>query len=311
MFRVRFIIAVLVASPWAFAAGWGDYNEKPYDIKPGFVYTESNGKALELEIFVPNGKARHDYFKPTDKGKGLGIIDVISGGWNDSMARRNEHEQAQLFSIFCARGYTIFAIHPGRLPDCTGLEMVANLQQGIRWVKAHAKEYNVDPDRLGLVGASAGGHLSTLAMCRAVAGEADAADPLKRFDTQVKAVGVFFPPTDFLDWDGQVAPINQKREFLLFHDGTEGKPEAAIREQMKALSPALQVTPGLPPLFLFHGDADPIVPLQQSERLLAEMRQAGNQADLIVKKGGGHFWITMPQEIIQLADWFDAELHKE
>ncbi len=291
---------LLVGSAWA-------QPEKPYDVKQDIAYGQAKGHDLLIDVFVPTGKARHDYFKPNDNGFGRGVIDVISGGWNSSRARQEEHERAAVFSILCARGYTVFAIRVGSLPDFTALEMVANLQRGVRWVKAHAAEFGVDPDRLGMMGASAGGHLSLLFMLDPQAGDPDAADPLIKYSTAVKAVGAFFPPTDFLDWDGRVAPI-ERHEHLLFSDGMAGKSEEQVRAALERISPARLVKGRTPPLLLIHGDVDPIVPLQQSEVMIKAMRDVGNAAELIVKEGGGHFWITIPEEVIRLADWFDQRL---
>lgn len=281
--------------------------EKPYDVKQDIAYGQAKGHDLLVDVFVPNGKARHEYFKPNDNGFGRGIIDVISGGWNSSRARQEEHERAAVFSILCARGYTVFAIRIGSLPHFTAEEMVANLQRGVRWVKAHAAEYNVDPERLGMMGASAGGHLSLLFMLDPQPAKEDADDALLKHSTAVKAVGAFFPPTDFLDWDGRVADI-QGHGHLIFSEGVEGKSEEAIHAALAGISPARLIKGKTPPLLLIHGDADPVVPLQQSEIMVKAMRDAGNTAELIVKEGGGHFWLTLPEEIIKLADWFDQRL---
>jgi dipeptidyl aminopeptidase/acylaminoacyl peptidase len=62
---------------------------------------------------------------------------------------------------------------------------------------------------------------------------------------------------------------------------------------------------------LIHGDADPVVPLQQSRRLVEAVKAAGGSAELIIKKGGGHPWLTIPEEVKTMADWFDRQLAKE
>ena len=77
---------------------------------------------------------------------------------------------------------------------------------------------------------------------------------------------------------------------------------------LKQISPAHLVTRQAPPFLLIHGDADPVVPLQQSERMLAALKEAGVPAELIVKKGGGHPWFTIHEEVKVVADWFDKQL---
>jgi acetyl esterase/lipase len=302
----RIVVLLLVLAALGAMPGYAQI-ELPYSVTPDLVYGEAKDQQLQLDVFVPNGKGRFDYLKPGDSGKGLGLIDCISGGWNSRRARQEEHERAGVFKVFCARGYTVFAIRPGSLPDFTALEMVENLRRGIRWVKAHAAEYGIDPNRLGLLGASAGGHLSTLTMLSVEPADPAAADPLLRFDTSVKAVSVFFPPTDFLNWNGK--PMNYDREpALIFSGGIEGKSEEQLRAAMLSISPARLVRGKTPPLFLIHGDADPIVPLQQSQVMVDAMKAAANEVSLYVKAGGGHFWLTIPEEIILMADWFDKHL---
>ena len=304
---VFFFLLTLIVSSAAIAAP-----AKPYDHIRDIAYGEAKGETLYLDIFVPNGEARFDYFQPNDNGKGLGLIDVISGGWNSSIARQDEHEKAALFSILCARGYTIFAIRPGSLPDYTALEMIANLKRGVRWVKAHAEEYKVDPKRMGMLGASAGGHLSTLAMTLAEPGDPDSNDPLMRWGTEMQAVGVFFPPTDFIDWDGKGTLADVMSRPALIASGGEEAVKAmsdeALHTALKAISPVYTLSGKTPPLLLIHGDADPIVPLAQSYKLKEAMEKEGNSVELIVKPGGGHFWLTLPEEVIKLADWFDKQL---
>jgi phospholipase/carboxylesterase len=68
------------------------------------------------------------------------------------------------------------------------------------------------------------------------------------------------------------------------------------------------VTRALPPVLLIHGDADATVPLQQSEKMVRVLKEAGGDARLIVKPGGGHPWMTLPEEVAVMADWFGERL---
>ena len=278
-----------------------------WDISAEIPYADSSKEPLVLQVITPNGKNLNPVYKPCDAGKGKGIIDVISGGWNASEGRQNEHKAAGLYDILTAHGYTVFCVRPGSLPNFTGLEMVDNLQRGVRWVKEHAKEYNVDPKRLGMIGASAGGHLDLLSMTRPKDGDPKASDPLLRHDSRVKAVVALFPPTDFLNWGGGPAPIDKSAE-LLFSGGVKDKTREQIDAALKELSPLHHVTAGEPPVLLIHGDADPIVPLQQSQAMEKALKEKGNEVTLIVNKGGGHFWLTIGEEMLVAAEWFDKQL---
>src|SRR5690606_7967771 len=125
---------------------------------------------------------------------------------------------------------------------------------------------------------------------------AGSSDPFLRYDTSVQALTLFFPPTDFLDWNGALGPY-EREPYLLFSDGIEGKSLEEIRNVAVLLSPARQVKAGMPPIFLCHGDLDPIVPVQQAHIFEKALKDQGNEVDLFIKEGGGHFWLTLPEEI--------------
>ena len=95
---------------------------------------------------------------------------------------------------------------------------------------------------------------------------------------------------------------------LVFPEGLDDLTDAQIIDQIAQICPALQVRPGTPPVLLIHGDADPVVPLRQSQTLIAALRKANVPAELIVKQGGGHAWLTMYQEVETMANWFDQRL---
>src|SRR5690606_27000405 len=103
-----------------------------------------------------------DVFRPAGESNGLGIVDVASGAWHSDRGKIDDHKKAQMYDIFCGRGYTVFAIRPGSRSIYPAKAMVDHLNRGIRYVKAHADEYGVDASKLGLTGASAGGHLALM-----------------------------------------------------------------------------------------------------------------------------------------------------
>lgn len=283
------LLALVTASVAAFANA-----ADPFERKTNVVYAERDGIGLVMDIFIP-----------TSNANGLGIVDVASGAWHSDRGKLRDHERAKFFDIFCGKGYTVFAVRPGSITKFSGEEMLANVKDGIRWVKEHAGEYKVDPNRLGLTGASAGGHLACLA---SVAPDRDSKD------STVKATAVFFPPTDFLDWGGvSTDPRKPGRaseiiRALAFRDGVEDLTDEKVKERITAVSPARRVTKDAPPFLIIHGDADPLVPLQQSEVMVAALKGAEVPVELIVKKGGGHPWMTIHEEVLVIANWFDKQL---
>jgi len=281
-------LLLLAVAPYALAQA---DEEKTYTQEKNVIYAEVHGVGLLLDVFTPTGPAN-----------GLGIVDVASGGFHSDRGKIRDHKRARMFDIFCGKGYTVFAIRPGSISKFGAPEMIKNLNLGVAWVIEHAEKYHIDPHRLGLLGASAGGYLACLEAVSAEAGS-----PAENF----KAVGVFFPPTDFLDY----GPVHIKvRTYpflgktvraLLFREGFAGLSDERIHERMVKYSPARRVTSKAPPFLFIHGDTDPLVPLQQSETMVAALKEANVAAELIVKPGGGHPWPTIAEEVQIMANWFD------
>jgi acetyl esterase/lipase len=300
-FRIIVLTALVSGMGGATAAS----EKSPYVQHQNIVYGEVHGIGLLMDVFVPTGDTN-----------GLGVIDVMSGAWHSDRGKIRDHDRAQTFNILCGKGYTVFAVRPGSVTKFTALEMLDHLNRGIRWVKSHAADYKVDPDCLGLMGASAGGHLACLAAVTADT-QPNSSDPDQKVSTSVNAVAVFFPPTDFLNYGGEMTDARSESgrgkliRALAFPKGVEGLSDEEIKDALIQISPARLVTPQSPPFLLIHGDADPDVPLQQSQRMLDELKKAGVPAELIVKPGGGHPWPTIHEEVRVLADWFDKQLLPE
>ena len=285
-------LASLVTSRQA----WGAENGLPYQRQENVVYAEVHGIGLIMDVFTPTGS-----------NNGRGIVEVVSGAWHSDRGKLKDLSRARVFDILCQHGYTVFAIRPGSVSKFSVPEMVANVESGIRWVKERADDFEIDARQLGLMGASAGGHLA----CLTAVVNGRATDEL---DASVAAVGVFFPPTDFLDYDGRtVDPRGDDRlggivRRLACPDGVDGLTEEQVRQRVIDISPARRVTENTPPFLLIHGDADPVVPIQQSHAMLAALEKNGVSAQLIVKKGGGHPWPTIDEEVTVLTEWFDRQL---
>jgi acetyl esterase/lipase len=295
----RSLLAASVLYSVIFCMGATVSGADPFTRQENVVYGEDFGVGLVMDIFTPTGEKN-----------GLAIIDVVSGAWHSDRGKMRDHERAQMFNIFCSRGYTVFAVRPGSIAKFSIPEMVKHIETGIVWVKKHADEYGIDASRLGMTGASAGGHLSSLV---AVRNESSDAQPGNDKAT-VKAVGVFFPPTDFTIFGGAsagdsetgISPIAKR---VLFSNGVvEGLTKEQIHQRLVDISPALLVTKNAPPFLLIHGDADTVVPLEQSTKLQTALQDKEVPVELIIKAGGGHPWLTMHEEIAKLADWFDSKL---
>ena len=125
------------------------------------IYTKHDGVALTMDVFKP------------EKPNGAGIIKIVSGGWKSNHNGINDGGWPRA-------GYTTFVVVHGSQPRFQVEEIVADLNRAVRFVRAHAAEYGVDSNKLGVTGSSAGGHLSLMLATRGGPGDANAKDPVDR-----------------------------------------------------------------------------------------------------------------------------------
>jgi acetyl esterase/lipase len=177
-------------------------------------------------------------------------------------------------------------------------------------VRFNAAKYGVDPEKFGISGASAGGHLSLTMATKGKLGKADAKDPIDRVSSAVQTAACFFPPTDFLNYgkEGEDAVgvgilKNFKPGFGPRSDAPEGRQELG-----KEISPIYFLTKETPPCLIIHGDADKLVPYQQAEIFVAKAKELGVKAELVNRPGKEHGWPKMEEDMVLIADWFDAHL---
>lgn len=273
------------------------------------IYGRKHGLALTMDVFAPKGKAN-----------GRGIIFCVSGGWFSS----KESISPSFLKEFLARGYTVFTVVHGSQPKFTIPEVLDDMHRAVRFIRANAKAYGIDPDKLGIAGGSAGGHLSLMQGTAPLSGKPFAFDPVERQSSRVAAVACFFPPTDFLNYgkEGEVAlGSGTLRDFKApfdFHElDSRSKSfvpvadEARRREIGKRISPVYSATKDDAPTLIIHGDADKLVPIQQAEVMVARLKEAGVPAELVVKKGRTHGWLGMEKDLVTFADWFDKHLLPE
>lgn len=274
------------------------------------IYGRKDGLALTMDVIAPK-----------DKPNGLGIVFVVSGGWRS----HPRFIRPEMYVPFLRHGYTVFAVVHGTQPKFTVPEIIEDVHRAVRFIRYHAKDYHIDPDRLGISGGSAGGHLSLMIATAGTAGKPKASDPVERVSSRVQAVGCFFPPTDFLNWGREGGVLDSKNmkdrrfkaaiDFQVF-DRDEGlfqrvTDEKKVHEVLRDISPITHVSRDDPPTLIIHGDKDQLVPLQQSEKMVAKLKEAGVPSNLIVKKDCGHGWITILKDTDTLADWFDRYLKNE
>lgn len=309
MRRLQMMLLSLLALASAGPGARADEKAPEFTRQQDVVYGRKHGMALTMDVFTPRSNPN-----------GAAIVWVVSGGWFSS----HDAIGPGPISEFLKRGYTVFAVVHGSQPRFTIPEVVADMNRSVRYIRAHAADYHIDPNRIGVTGASAGGHLSLMLGTAGDTGKADAKDPIDQTSSRVQAVACFFPPTDFLNYGkpgenalgrgilkGFKPPFDfqeQDPNTKVFRPITD---EARILEIGKQISPVNHVSSDDPPTLIIHGDADALVPIQQAELIIDKLKGEGVTAELVVKQGKSHGWPDIAKDVITIADWFDKHLGKK
>jgi acetyl esterase/lipase len=258
------------------------------------IYGRKFGTALTMDVFQPT------------KPNGLGIAFMVSGGWFSA----HESIKGTFYKPFLDHGYTVFAVVHGSQPKFTIPEIEQDIQRAIRFIRNNAKKYKIDPDHIGISGASAGGHLSLTMAVKGAKGDSAAKDPIDRESSEVECVACFFPPTDFLNYSkpGEEALGDGVLKQFKPAFGPRADDENDRLKLEREVSPIYFVHSNMPPIMIIHGDADTLVPIYQAKIFLKRCDEVGGVTKLVVKKGKEHGWGNIVQDLELCADWFDEHL---
>ncbi len=283
--RRAFIAAALlaaIASPQVFAA-------LEYDVGQDVIYGHKAGMALTFDVVTPR-----------ENSNGIGLLCMMSRGWNsewtptDEMMRQSAISKGRFASVV-EEGFTLFLVWHGSSPQFKVPDAVSDVRRAVRYIRHHANDFGVDPNKLGVFGASAGGHLALMLGTTADDGKADADDPIERESSRVAAVVAYFPPVDLRTLAGP----NTQVPALDFDEA-----------QAEDVSPVAHVTSDDAPALMVHGDLDETVPISQSEEMLKALKAAGVDAELLIIQGAGHAFRgpDAGKAAAAQVDWFKKHL---
>ena len=289
------VAAVLLLALICIGSIWV-YFHPDIDLQRGVVYGHRGGQDLTLDVLRPS------------KPNGIGIVLMASGGWKSHAGSFRQWLAAPILR----RGYTVFAVYHVAQPKATVMEIVEDVNHAVRFIRHNAKEYGIDAGRLGVTGGSSGGHLSLMLATRGGAGDTAATDPVDRESSAIQAVAIFYPVTDLLNLGSSTENPGDggpPKSFVKAF-GPEATNMPAWKVIGHEMSPIYYVSSNLPPSLIYHGDADTLVPLDQSERFQAEAAKQGRIVKLVVHHGGKHGWLSMVWDLRRFADWFDHYLRQ-
>ena len=250
------------------------------------IYMKAGGTAFTMDVF-----------KPAKPNKAA-VIFMVSGGWV------SDHSMLKSFipgieKTFADEGFTVFEVVHGAQPRYKVAEIVDQVRTAVRFVHAHAADYGIDTNRVGVSGISSGGHLTLM-----IAGSPD---------SPVNAAAAIAPPTDLANWGrpGVILTDNPQMAVFVPALGIDPKaPKSDLEASLAKLSPISLVNPKYPPTLIIHGDSDLIVPLQQAQAMDQALAKAGVDHKLEIIPGGGHDMKTFGPGLQKALQWFKDKLLK-
>jgi acetyl esterase/lipase len=255
------------------------------------VFARADERMLQLDLARP------------EEGEGPfpAVLLLHDGGWIDGSRK----QFAQTLAALAGRGYVVVAPDYRLAPQARFPAQLHDCKAAVRWLRANAGKYHIDPDRIGVVGFSAGGHLACLVgLVRPEDGlEGDGGN--QQQSSRVQAVVSFFGPTDLTsnDW----SPIAEKTNLIPLLGGSrEQVPEAYRRAS--PISYAGRV--GAPAFLFLHGSEDRVVRPEQSQRLADKVRGGGGLCRVVTIEGAGHGWKgpALTRSIEQTIQFLDGQL---
>ena len=296
MFASRFWIAALLSATCSFAAG--------ARVESNVVYGMYSGLALLMDVHHP------------ERPKGIGIVFVSGSGWHAPLAMNAPQLKAggaveTYARALTSAGYTVFAVNHRAAPRFHYPAPVEDVQRAVRFIRYHAKDYGIDPARIGAAGGSSGGHLvEMLGVLDGKGNDADP-DPVNRVSAKVQCVVARAAPADIARM-ARTMTAGTITSFMGMPPGTRDESSIESKTYTEA-SPIHYVTADDPPMLLLHGDRDETVPFEQSVLMQKALEKAGVQAKLFPIPGGAHGPTfgnpkNPPDYLGEMAHWFDSHL---
>ena len=275
------------------------------------VYDHKDGLAFVFDVITP------------EKQNGAAILNIVSGGW---VSRAASAMGTESYRQYTDKGYTVFVVTHCSQPRYTVPEIMAETQRAIRFIRFNAVKYGIKPDKFGVTGASAGGHLSISA---AVFGE-DAVseqeyrathsipagqkiDPVELVSSKVQVVCCFYPPTNFVNYIDRdtnwfdfptVRNVSTNGSFVATPDSSRTVQNTVLR----SISPYFFISAKTPPICIVHGTADELVPFSQSVSFVAKLMENNVPYLFVPREAKVHGWKTDSIDNEAFGKWFDKYL---
>ena len=242
-----------------------------FEIIGDVVYGHKDGMALTFDVLKPKANAN-----------GAAVIYMVSGGWVSAYSP--PQQAAVRFQALLDKGFTVITVRHGSSPKYVIPEIVADVRRAVRFIRHNAKQWGIDPNRLGVLGGSAGGHLSLVIGTASDDGDPKATEDFMRESDRVASVVAYFPPVD-------LRPLARGIRTAPPAEGAKPDRFPALnfeKEKAPDYSPIVHVSSDDPPTLLIHGDKDELVPMSNSKIIYEAFQQNKVKTELIIIPGAGH-----------------------
>ncbi|MGV8138906.1 MAG: alpha/beta hydrolase fold domain-containing protein [Mangrovibacterium sp.] len=301
-----FILSVLFSLVFSFTTV-GNKVKRISDV----IYDHRDGAALVFDVLIP------------EKQNGIAVFKMVSGGWTSYNAAAHPDKE---FKEFTDRGETVFLVSHGSRPRFKVPEIIDQVQRAIQYVRYHAKAFGVNPNRFGITGGSSGGHLAVSA---AVFGKdevpeaeyrqahslknTDIVDPVNLVSSKVQAVACFFPPVNLVNYnhpDSTFADFKNVAIFVDAFDINKDTPRDRVKGIFRESSPYFFISPSTPPILIFQGTKDLLVPYSQATSFIEKLKENHVPCQLITNEGAAHGWTYNKADDLTMIRWFETYLLK-
>lgn len=259
-------------------------------ITPDVVYGHKYGLALTFDVF-----------RPTENANGAGVLFMVSGGWYSKWSP--PEGSMGLFKPLTDKGFTVFAVRHGSSPKFSIPEAVEDVRRSVRFIRFNAERFEVDPDRLGVFGMSAGGHLSLMLGTAADDGDPKSKDPVLQTSDRVSAVVALVPPTDL-----RIAVWEAPESLPAY----KGFPALDLPlDEAAEHSPLMHVSSDDPPIMVISGGADELVPIKHAELIRDALEEQSVAHEIVIYEEEGHGFKpeAFKQAMGKLVGWFEQHLN--
>jgi acetyl esterase/lipase len=227
-----------------------------------------------------------DLAMPKEGGPYPCVVVLHGGAWMLGSRKdlsAGSRKNPSLIEQVAARGYVVATVGYRLAPRSPFPAQIEDARSAVRFLRAHAKDYRIEPGKFAAGGFSAGGHLALLLGLAGGVKEWKVGGNLDE-NAKVQCVVDFFGPTDLTLYCGSPGIVDS---YLVPVFGKACKTDTEV---LKKASPINYVSKGAPPVLMFHGNLDLIVPIVHSEKLLKKLKEAGATAELVTVPGEGHGW---------------------